>query len=197
MVFHEQNIRIDEPVMELEQHMSQLGYPQHYIHTGPLIRKEDDYEYLELDIRKKIMKQLMTFFRSTEVLCHSFYVDKKHLNSEEDLTQRLQQRIEGFLQNNLLYFNNFDKVIIYYDNGQVELTRLLVDSFRKYFNNMEFRKVIPSDYRLFQIADLACTLQLELLKVENRKLTKSDLLFFQSERVLRKNYLKPLEKKTL
>ena len=63
--------------------------------------------------------------------------------------------------------------------------------------NVEFRKVIPADYRLFQVADLICTLKLTELKMENHLLSKSEIYFFNDERTLKKNYLKPLSKKEL
>ncbi len=39
------------------------------------------------------------------------------------------------------------------DNGQVELTRILSSVFNAFLENVEFRKVTPADYRLFQVAD--------------------------------------------
>ena len=54
---------------------------------------------------------------------------------------------------------------------------------------------MPSDYRLFQVADLVCTLKLMELKLENHALSKSEEKFFESERTLRKNYLKPMSNK--
>ena len=64
-------------------------------------------------------------------------------------------------------------------------------------DNVEFRKVIPSDYRLFQIADLVCTLQLLEFKCDNHTLSNSEKRFFKSERVLKKNYIKPLKQKMM
>jgi hypothetical protein len=86
---------------------------------------------------------------------------------------------------------------VYYDNGQVEVTRILSSVFNALLENVEFRKVMPADYRLFQVADLICTLKLTELKMENHQLSKSDIFFFNDERTLKKNYLKPLSKKEL
>ena len=94
-------------------------------------------------------------------------------------------------------FCSFDVVKIYYDNGQVEVTRVLSSVFNALLENVEFRKVIPSQYRLFQVADLICTLKLTELKLENHALSKSEKTFFGDERTLKKNYLKPIKKKEL
>ena len=66
-----------------------------------------------------------------------------------------------------------------------------------YFLNAEFRNVAPSEYRLFQAADLYCTLELLRGKDEDNALTKSDLYFFESARKLRQQYLKKISKQRL
>ena len=60
--------------------------------------------------------------------------------------------------------------ILYYDNGQIEVARILSSVFNALLENVEFRRVIPADYRLFQVADLICTLKLTELKAENHTL---------------------------
>jgi hypothetical protein len=93
--------------------------------------------------------------------------------------------------------NSFDVVKIYYDNGQVEVTRILSSVFNALLENVEFKKVIPADYRLFQVADLICTLKLTELKANRHLLSKSEIYFFENERTLKKNYLKSLGKKEM
>ena len=54
-----------------------------------------------------------------------------------------------------------------------------------------------AEYRLFQVADLVCTLKLIELKMSAHQLSKSEKKFFIDERTLKKNYLKPLATKQL
>ena len=77
----------------------------------------------------------------------------------------------------------------------MEVTRILSSVFNALLENVEFKKVIPADYRLFQVADLICTLKLTELKANRHLLSKSKIYFFENERTLKKNYLKPLGKK--
>ncbi|MCI6703501.1 MAG: hypothetical protein SOU06_05660 [Bulleidia sp.] len=97
----------------------------------------------------------------------------------------------------MLYFNQFDVVKIYYDNGQIEVTRILSSVFNSLLDNVEFKRVIPSNYRLFQVADLICTLKLTELKMQNHILSKSEIAFFENERCLKKNYLKIINHKNI
>lgn len=43
MVFHNQDVSIEEPAQYLEHELDLIGYPNHCIHTGPIIRNEDEY----------------------------------------------------------------------------------------------------------------------------------------------------------
>ena len=77
----------------------------------------------------------------------------------------------------------------------MELTKILVSVFNTLLNNVEFNKVIPSDYKLFQAADMLCTLELLALKSERKMLSKSELAFFKSAKELNKSYIKAIRKK--
>ena len=90
---------------------------------------------------------------------------------------------------------SFDDVKIYYDNGQIEVSKILSSIFNAMIPNPVFRKVMPKEYKLFQAADLLCTLELVKLKIENNSLSKSERSFFGNMRDLKKNYLKPLGNK--
>ena len=109
---------------------------------------------MELKERRKILKTFTTFVKKCPIKYKTFYVEKKHLEGEVELASKLAKQISNFLKDNLQYFNEFDVVKVYYDNGQIELTKLLTGIFYTLFSNVEFNKVIPSDYKLFQAADL-------------------------------------------
>ena len=91
----------------------------------------------------------------------------------------------------------YDRVIIYYDNGQLELTNILATLFSAFLHNVEFRKVSPADYKLFQAADMLCALELLALKRENKCLSKSELRFFKSGKEIYKSYIRAIRKKRI
>lgn len=43
LVFHNQRVDIGDNIKTHEEHLGNLGYPEHAIHTGPLIRREAVY----------------------------------------------------------------------------------------------------------------------------------------------------------
>ena len=161
------------------------------------LRSEEEYKGMSLDERRKILKKLMAFIRHIDISYKTIYIEKKHIKDSIEATGKLSKQLSSLIRENMDLFCSFDVVKIYYDNGQVEVTRVLSSVFNALLENVEFRKVIPSQYRLFQVADLICTLKLTELKLENHTLSKSEKAFFEDERTLKKNYLKPIKKKEL
>ncbi|MBQ7918555.1 MAG: hypothetical protein IJ324_01255 [Lachnospiraceae bacterium] len=103
--------------------------------------------------------------------------------------------ISVFIRENLSYFQGYEKVILYYDNGQHELSRILNTVLATQLTDYDVRKVLPSDYRLFQVADLIRTLELLKIKAERGILSKSEERMFHSKRDLKKDFLKGIKKK--
>lgn len=124
-------------------------------------------------------------------------MEKKHIQDTIEATGKLSKQLATFIRDNYEFFCSYDTVKIYYDNGQIEVTRILSSVFNALLENVEFRKLLPADYRLFQVADLICTLKLTELKMTNHLLSKSEIYFFNDQRTLKKNYLKPLARKEL
>ena len=197
MVLHDQSIALNGDIRKLEEALSYIGWSKHCVHAGPLLRSEEEYRGYSIKERRKIIMKVMSFIRHLDIHFKSIYIEKKHIEDTIEATGKLSKQLAMFIRDNMEFFYSFDVVKVYYDNGQVEVTRVLSSVFNVLLENVEFRKVIPADYRLFQVADLICTLKLTELKMERNILSKSDLYFFGNERTIKKNYLKPLAKKEI
>ena len=181
----------------LEKRLPDFGLPKnHCFHVGPIIRREEDYISFSIKERRKILNSLITFFNNVEISYKTFYVEKNHLYPLK-MTALLSKKLFLFLYERAEYFSRFDRIVVYYDNGQVELGKLLATVFAIALPGAEFRRVIPADYRLFQVADLICTMQLTMLKDGRHILSNSEEIFFGSLRDMKKNYLKPILKKQI
>ena len=195
IVCHDQSVDIKPQIKTLEENLSFIGYPEHCTHAGPIIRNEHEYRRDTLENRQKILKNIVSFFRHIDVRVKTVYIEKKQVEDVVDATGRLSKEISAFIRTNYNYFQQYDVVKVYYDNGQVEVSKILSSVFNALLDHVEFRRVFPSDYRLFQVADLVCTLQLMELKDKRHELSQSEKQFFLDERTLRKNYLKILRDK--
>ncbi len=168
---------------------------KHCFHAGPIIRREEDCQNLSITERRKVLNRILTFAKNCDISYITFSVEKKHISDALALTVALTKQLSSFIREEYAFFSAFDKIIVYYDNGQVELNKLLASVFAVLLPQAEFRKVIPVDYRLFQVADLFCTMELVKLKEIQHIMSKSEEAFFGSMRDMRKNYLKPISMK--
>lgn len=95
------------------------------------------------------------------------------------------------------YFEQFDKIIVYYDNGQIELSAILNAVLTALFKEVEFRKAEPQKYRLLQVADFVCSIELLKIKRKEKRLSRSEEMFFYKPQELKKPFIKSLEEKRL
>lgn len=195
IVFHDQAIDISPNLHAFDRHLSNIGYKDHVIHTGPVIRREEEYRYDLMERRKELFDALYNFARKAPFKYTSICINKKECNDALDQAAKLSRAISNALKTHIEYLLGFDKLIIYYDNGQLELTRIINAVFNTLFHNVELRKVSPNDYKLFQVADLICTLELIKVKSENSTLSRSEQEFFSSRKLFNKNYYRKIADK--
>jgi hypothetical protein len=88
--------------------------------------------------------------------------------------------------------------VIYYDNGQVELSKVIYSAINEFPHKFQVKKIEPEEckrYKLSQVADLICTIELVEQKRQTNGFSKSEARFFGSDRDFQKNYLKQLRSK--
>lgn len=197
MVLHNQDVDISKNIDDLENHLTNIGYKQHAIHTGPLIRRESVYANDLMEERKRLFNALFNFARKLDFRYVCAKIRKDECPDVITLTARISKAIAGILKDHQNFWEQFNRIIIYYDNGQIELTKILTSVFNTLYAHVEFRKVKPVDYKLFQAADLICMMELLAEKAESNSFSRSEQEFFCSVRDFKKNYLKPLLKKHL
>lgn len=196
MIIYQKN-NISKNIKIFDTYLLNLGYKNHAIHTGPLIRRESIYSNDLIEERKHLFNTLFNFARKLDFQYTCIKVKKNECRNIITMTSKVSKLLADTLRTNQNFWNSFDNVIVYYDNGQIELTKILTSVFSTLYTHLEFRKVKPIDYKLFQIADLICTLELLAEKSKNNSFSRSELEFFNNVRDFKKNYLKPLRKKML
>lgn len=196
MVFHDQSNDISPNINILNNALRQIGYgDEQAVHTEPLIRREPPYQYFQPNERRAIFSKLYYFTLNCDIKYKSFVFKKAEYENSFKLEARMARELSQFIRENLSYFQSFEKVILYYDNGQHELNRILNTVLATQLADYDVRKVIPNEYRLFQVADLICTLELLKTKMEHGKLSNSEERIFHSKRDLKKDFLKGIQKK--
>lgn len=196
MVFHDQASNIEQQEHRLRHELNLIGlHPEDAIHSGPMVRKEDEWKDVDLDKRRKTFFKMFSFVRLCPISYKTFSIRKKECIDRFALKGRLANELGAFLRNNLAFFQGFESVIVYYDNGQTLVTDLINTVLCAYLTNVDVRKIVPAEYRLSQAADMICTLELMKEKSEsNIGMSRSELIFFESRRRLDKVFLKTLRR---
>ena len=196
MILHNQQIDISKNINALEKQISNWGYPEHTIHTGPLIRREGVYKNDLREDRKALFNALYHFTRMLNInyICPIINQGDCAEMSKLAYTDKLTKEIAGKLRANYEFFAEFDTIIVYYDYGQIELAQILVSVFNTMFSGVEFRKIVTNQYKLSQAADLICTVE---AIGQKDILTKSEKEFFHSKNDFKKNIHKNIAKKKL
>ena len=100
------------------------------------------------------------YFRSCFILRLDvilFVYKKLEYDNIFKLEARMARDLSQFIMSNLTYFQSFSKVILYYDNGQHELNRILNTVLATQLVDYDVRKVIPNEYRLFLLLKIIKT----------------------------------------
>jgi hypothetical protein len=191
--FHEQNDDISPELNILNNNLSKLGY-NGMIHMADLILRRGDYTHFDIIKRKKIFNAIYQFSRRIKVKYTSIIVDKKYNKSIRLLRKALITEIRDIVNSNIDYFKRFDRIVMYYDNGQENLS-VILESIFDVFDN--FEHIVEFDHvekRLFQVSDMLTFIDKYDYKYKNKiSISKSEKFFFSNEEIRR--VLKELNKK--
>ncbi|MBO4213626.1 MAG: DUF3800 domain-containing protein [Lachnospiraceae bacterium] len=196
-VFHDRSDNIASEANYLETRLRNAGYRLDYIHTAPIIRREQIFENYSLDERRKLLYELLAFTIKCPIKHTTIKVRRKDVADRKDLACKISYKITEMVRKNAEYFSAYDKLTVYYDNGQHELSMIISSIFNEYFANVEYIKAQPQEYILLQVADFICTIELLKIKKEEGRLSKSEIRFFYKPQELKKTFIKAIDKKSL
>lgn len=197
LVYHDQKCDISESIQLLDHELDLINYGSHYFHAGPIIRRENEYKDLDIKTRRRIFNKMSIFVKNIEFKYSVVKINKKHISDDFSLVKELSKQLGKIIRNNLDFFQSFDFVKVYYDNGQKQLSKLLVTVFGSWIDNIEFKIVVPRDYNLFQVADYISSLELINSKYLDKTISQSEKCFFGERRPFARNYYKQIVKKRI
>lgn len=197
LVFHNQDDCIDEEVNHYDKTLKENDFIFDYFHSSPIVRSKELFENYSLNDRRKLFYKMLNFFNHCPIRYNVLAIRRKEANDSVSLSVKIAKLIKSYIEDNKNFFDNFDKVIVYYDYGQFGLGSILSTTFSLLLNNVEFRKAEQSKYRLLQVADFVCYLELLRIKYQENRLSTIEKKFFYKPQELQKVFLKSLNKKKL
>jgi len=181
--FHEQDNNINEEIDKLNERLKRIGYTG-MIHMADLIMKRGDYSSFPLSKRQSIFKAIFHFSRNIDIKYHTIIIDKRYTDSSKILKKQLINEKNKMIKNNEKFFNKFDRIVMYYDNGQESLGKILVSIFLQYEGFEHKINFNHKEKRLFQVSDMLTYVDKLAYKHKNNiKFSKGDLYFFGNEKM--------------
>lgn len=176
--FHEDKDDISEEIENLNNRLERIGYTG-MIHMADLIMHRGDYKNFDISTRRSIFKAIYHFSRKIPVKYKTIIVDKKYSDISKVLRNQLSFEINKMIIDHEMYFAKFDKIVLYYDNGQENLGKIL-DSIFSQFNSFEHRVNFNHiEKRLFQVSDMLTYIDKYDYKYKNKlRFGKGEKYFF-------------------
>ena len=193
-VFHEQKNDIYKEIDNLNNRLNKIGY-HNMIHTAALVINKGEYKSIDAITRKEIFKNLFNFSRRIEVKYYTIIIDKKYINNNKILKKHITLKINKMINNNIDYFKKFNKIVIYYDNGQIPLGKI-IDSEFSIFNTKHITDFNHTEKKLFQVADMLTFIDKFDYKTKNKlSITNAEKYFFEEAEI--RKIAKNIERKRL
>lgn len=155
------------------------------IHLADLVARRGDYSNFELKKRKEIFWSIFYFSKRVNVKIYTIIVDKRFKNNKAQLNRELAIEINNFFNLISDYMKEFEKVVVYYDNGQDALGAI-IDTLLLNKNNTEHRiEFDHKEKRLFQVSDMLTFVDKIIYKHnKNIPLTNAEKFFFSVKDIL-------------
>lgn len=200
LVFHRQDEPIQPNIAQYECTLTKELLDTIPFHFNPLLNGQDDYKWKDIRSRKRQLHAFRIFAEHLPIAYAAFVFEKRsRVTNTAQLTRAIEADVKGLLRSKQAYLQDFDQVKIYYDDGQSIVTKALHLAIEGAISSQTavYKDASPKLYRLAQVADYLCGIELTAAKYERHLETRTDVEFFGSIRNFKKNYLKKIRRKRL
>ena len=200
LVLHDQSVRLDVPLTQYRQALADKGLPDIPMHMSPLMNGHDAYQRLSMPQRKSLLMSFLTMYRHLPISYWTFVYRLSVKETPADgLRVRMRRDLVAFLFDHLEYFQEYETVKVYYDNGQSTVTQSLHAALEYALarDAVLFRLASQEDYLLSQVADFICTIELTAQKYRDGVTTRTDDKVFGTWRSFKTNFLHVVARKRL
>ena len=199
LVFHDQSDNIMDELQRYEKRLTESSLPGIAFHSEPLLNGHKDYEGLSIEQRKKMFVAFSALVRRLPIHYASFIYRMSEFEDPAKLAARMKRDVSNLLFDHLRFVQSFDDVKIYYDDGQDIVKQVLDQSigFALSKGVVERRKTSMVDYRLEQVADYLCTIELAAVKYDAKENGETYNKFFGGAVSFKKNWLKQARRKAI
>lgn len=191
-ILHDQSTDISEGIDKYRKALGNASLPEKTFLFAPVLRGHKQYENLDIETRKGYLIRFHILVEKMPFHYFALSYRKSEHVTVSALAESIEKNLIRFLQDHLAYFQKFDKVKVYYDNGQRVVTHAVHRAVRACLAQSAavYREALPRDYYLSQIADYVCGIELAALRYEKHVDNPTDHRFFGDRRNFSRNYLR-------
>lgn len=199
VVIHDQANKITEKINAYEQSLATADLPNIPFHSEPLLNGHEGYADLSLSQRKKLLYSFNVLVQRLPIQYATFVYKHREHKDPEVLAQHIERDLTALLNEHLQLFQDFDKVKIYYDNGQKLVRQALYGAISSCLSQQAVirKKTTMTEYRLAQVADYLCAIELAAVKYAAKENGGTYDKFFGGIGTFKKNWLKQARRKLL
>ena len=199
LVLHDQSDDIYGHIGRYQETLTQRGMGDIPLHMNSLMRANGDYKDMSPRERMRYLTCFSAFAWKCPFSYQLFAYRKSQFKSDDDMLIKMKRDLMFFLFDKLEFLQSYDEVKIYYDDGQDLVTDTLHAAFEYALNKQAvvYKDCSPVDFRLQQVADFICEIELAAIKYEKNEIGRTEKIFFGTLRDFKKNYLKKLRNKRL
>ena len=198
-MFHNQADDIRGGISRYETVLLDADLPNLPFHSEPLLNGHKAYSSLSIEQRKKMLVCFASLVRHLPIQYDCFVYKSSEFADEERHRCRMERDIARAIRDRLDLFQSFDDVKVYYDNGQQIVKEAIYAATESELssNVVIRRKTTMTEYRLSQVADYFCTIELAALKYEANEAGETYNKFFGGVGAFKRNWLKQARRKRL
>ena len=199
LVFHDQADSIAEAVTGYEAKLARADLLNIPFHSEPLMNGHKGHEFLGVEQRKAMLAHFSSLVRRLPISYTTLIYRRSQFEDPARPMERMGRDIPSAMVERLDFFQSFDDVKVYYDNGQDIVKQTLDRSVGKALSKgvVRRRKTSMTDYRLEQVADYLCTIELALVKYEAKEDGETYNKFFGGVGSFKRNWLKQARSKRI
>ena len=199
VVLHRHTDDIVAPIDAYEERLALAGLDDVPFHGKDLLHGNEAYATMSVAERKRLLTQFARLVRSLPFEYFTLRYDDRETHSRTELEARIRRDLASLVFDYLDYFQSFDSIAVYYDDGQQAVSVALHDALEYVLasNVADYRDADHSARRLLQVADYICTVERAALAYGHGTPTNTQTRFFGRRRQFTQNFMKQLAKKRL
>lgn len=197
VVLHDHKDDVAAPIQAYEERLRTARLQDIPFHGKDLLHGHGPYETTPVSVRKRLLTQFARLVRSLPIEYFVLRYKKDETHNHRELEARIRRDLASLVFDHLDYFQRYDTISVYYDDGQKVLSIALHDSLEYVLasNVADYRDADHSARRLLQVADYVCTIERAFIAYNDGKQTKTHERFFGNRRSFTQSFMKQLARK--